>query len=619
MLRGNGITKDDAVWAAADVAVIEQLLTRAVGLNETVYFARVPAEIERPAALDRLLGKPVALVPDWTKVHAATAAAGHFAGIVGPEVAPVLRAFRDRMTEEFTKLSTSVQARRAQAHQRLEAVGAAGLVTSTGSAAEPPQVPEPLRTEITRAQTDAKAHGAASITARVEGGIRAAAGTVAALEPHCAETERLLAAEAARDEALCEELGSKLWRAAVPTAASLPDVAQFRRELERLRQAAVATVSQPLGQLVAQMTEESVALLRLDRPVAELDRLLPLPAHVGGDTTSGLGQQQAALRARLTRLLSELDTVEEAERQFLRQVPTQIASPLFAAELCAAADLEERERLTTAKEIAFIDSFSAVSDFAKTRDEIVGSVQSIATELTASQKTDPALAETRDIVNSLERALRLVKAVGLRLQELSVLASRLLEDANLLRQQAASFAKAREIEAAQHKAAIEAQIQSQLKALKARRQLEDLDRQEAELLRQQQQQQQYGGAAVPPQTGAGFDFLRAQPSTQQPQLQQQQQQAPQYGGSYGGPAVPPPSAGGFDFLRTQPTQQQQSGPTGYAPPTSVDPFLSGRAPQTQWQPMPGQNPYVPPHPQFAPAPYPTAGGMQLPYQPQYQR
>ncbi|RNF15061.1 programmed cell death 6-interacting protein [Trypanosoma conorhini] len=481
-------------WISSIVANVNKEHDKAIASNESVYFVRVPKEVEAPMGLARPLGKATEH-PRFTSFQSRRGEDPFF-GIVPVHIADAVSKWRDKERNLVSVCNKSCASSRKQANERWQTLGVtAAIDVLSGESKNRGKIPKALREKIQSLRTGEDGSTICLVESLVSA-LKTCDELWGAAKEKMQQVNAELEAERKEDEAYVTAYGERMWRGVRHPSSEAVDRISIEAALQECENGLQRWFLDPFTKAKALLEGSLHGLVRLDWPMEDLDALMPFV-----ETTEARQQSAKVLEQvdALKQLNQRKERVEEEQEVRLRELNELLESDNVTFALSSVED-SQRGAVFEGEAQKISDAIERANETMREEEQIMAEVERVVNSLGLLQSSDPIMEEVQKVCNGLESACAVYAELRQEFGEILRYASSTLDRLESTLSSAKSFTVSRKLEAEGLRVTLDEQIAQKISEMQqsqasadviqdSRLRQEELCRQ-IELLEQKQQRRE---------------------------------------------------------------------------------------------------------------------------------
>ncbi|CBH17136.1 BRO1-like domain/ALIX V-shaped domain binding to HIV, putative [Trypanosoma equiperdum] len=453
-------------WISSIISNVNKGNERALSMNNTVYFCRVPNEVEPPAGLPRPLGK--ATEHQSFFAFESTRENDPLFGIVPAHIASTAAGWRDRQRSLVSACSTSSRSTRKRAAELLQRLGVTAVIeVLSGETKDRGRVPAQLRSKIESLRRN-KAGEAVNIVQTLVNMVKICDKIYVSVQEVVKKVKNELEEERRRDAQYMETYGNSMWRGMCCSASEVQQYHSIQVAIGKYEEDLQRELVEPFGQAKIVLDENLKCLGRLDWPMEDLDALMPFTKTEDVRQQSEKVLQQIERLKKLTACIHELEASQNNRLQELEHAleTDDVARALSAVE-------ESQYQVVMAKESKKIsDMIDGVSSSVRKEEEVLREIEEVVESLAVLRSSDPILEEAEKVCNTLECGCSAYAELHRDFSNIVKKGSAILKGLEVVLSSAKSFVATRKSEAEQIRVSLDEQIAHKIAELEHKKESE---------------------------------------------------------------------------------------------------------------------------------------------------
>nr|CCC94816.1 conserved hypothetical protein [Trypanosoma congolense IL3000] len=469
-------------WISSIISNVNKASDRAVSVNNSVYFCRVPAEVETPGGLPRPLGKPTAC-EDFT-VFESTRESDPFFGVVPAHIVAIAAEWRTQQRSLVAACSSSSKSCRKKAAELLSQLNVNDIINVvTGETQTRGRVPTTLRNRIQSVKKGADGQELKVMDTLVRM-VKRCNNVYVALQETIQEVNNELERESQHYLEGVKTYGEKLWRDAVHPAHETQSCYSIQAALDRHQRDLERLFTQPFTHAKSKLDSNLQYLGRLDWPMEELDALMPFTKEADAHEHNEKILESVEL---LKKLLSRKQATEDGQNALLQKLEVLLESDSITHNLSAVE--EAHYIVIKGRESQKIgDVIAQVNSAVREEEELLRELEELVSRLAILRSSDPIFEDMQKVCNKLEGACTTYTELYKELSTIAAEGATILELFRKLLEGTKSFVMQRKLEVENAKQMLDRQITFKMAEMEERKQnmkaLEDSKRRQEELQKQ---------------------------------------------------------------------------------------------------------------------------------------
>ncbi|ORC91758.1 uncharacterized protein TM35_000053540 [Trypanosoma theileri] len=478
-------------WVNSIINNVNKAHEKAIASNESVYFMRVPKEVEDPSGLPRPLGKA-------TEQHCFTSFESKrgedpFFGIVPAHIASIASKWREKERNLVSVCTKSCTANRNKASELIQKLGVTAMIeVLSGEARTRGKVPTPLAEKI---QSLHKGEGGTTVgvVASLLSMVKTCDELWVAANEKIQQIKAELEAEQKEDAVYLEAYGERMWRSARRPAYEVAEYHSIIAAIQDHEKGLQQWLVEPFGKAKIVVDESVRDLARLDWPMSDLDALMPF---VGTNEAREQSQKMLSHVETLKKLMLRKQNIEETQDSRLRELNELIESDNVTFAL-SAVEANQRDVVLNKATQQISDAIERANETMREEDKVMQEVEAAVNNLGYLQSSDPVMEEMQKVCNGLENACSIYCNLRQEFSDIVRYGSSALDGLEATLSSAKSFTVCRKLEAEGLKESLDAQIakkiaemqqnQASANAIEESRKRQEELRRQIELLERQQE------------------------------------------------------------------------------------------------------------------------------------
>ncbi|KAF8298416.1 putative BRO1-like domain/ALIX V-shaped domain binding to HIV [Trypanosoma cruzi] len=479
-------------WINGIIANVNKEHEKAIAANESVYFMRVPKEVEAPSGLPRPLGKATEH-PGFTTFQSKRGEDPFF-GIVPAHIASIASKWREKERNLVSVCYKSCVSTRNKLNERWQALGVTAIIEIlSGESKSRGQVPRQLREKIQSLHKSDEGMTVSLVESLVSS-VKTCEELWVAARGKLEQVNSELEAERKEDEAYVTAYGERMWRSVRRPSNEVAEYISIRAALQEHEKGIQQWFVDPFTKAKTLLEGNLRNLARLDWPMADLDALMPFV-----ETKEARKQSERVLEQLevLKNLTQRKRTTEETQDLRLRELNELIESDDVTFGL-SAVEASQRSAVLDGAAQKISDAIERANETMREEEQIMAEVEQVVNSIGVLQSSDPMVAEVQKVCNGLENACSVYTDLRQEFRDIMRYASSMLDGLESTLSSARSLTVCRKLEAENLRATLDAQIAQKISemqqskesmdAINESRRRQDELRGQIALLEQQQQQ-----------------------------------------------------------------------------------------------------------------------------------
>ncbi|KEG11458.1 programmed cell death 6-interacting protein [Trypanosoma grayi] len=479
-------------WINSIINTVNNEHDKTIASNNSVYFMRVPKEVEAPSGLPRPLGKATEH-PSFT-VFESKRGEDPFFGIVPAHIATIAAKWRERQREIVSVCNKSSASMRNKASERFQKLGVTAIIeVLSGESQSRGRVPPQLRNKIESLRKDANGAEVGVVDSLVAM-VKTCDDLWVACNEKIQQVRGELEAERKEDEAYVNAYGERMWRGVHHPANEVGEYHSIEAALREHEKGLQQWLVEPFGKAKGAMETCLREIARLDWPMQDLDALMPfVETKVARQQNAKVVAEVEALR----KLVQRKHTVEETQEVQLRELNELLESDTVTYDL-SAVEASQCDVILDKASQAISDATERVNQTVREEEQIMTEAEDTVNSLGVLQSSDPIMEKMQKVCNALESACSIYTSLRQEFGDVMRYASSALDGLEATLSSARSFAVCRKLEAESLREVLDMEIakkisemqqnQAAMAAIEGSKRRQDDLRKEIESLEQQQHQ-----------------------------------------------------------------------------------------------------------------------------------
>ncbi|RNF02204.1 programmed cell death 6-interacting protein [Trypanosoma rangeli] len=439
-------------WISSIISNVNKEHDKAIAANESVYFVRVPKEVEAPTGLPRPLGKATEHI-SFTSFQSKRGEDPFF-GIVPAHIVLIVSKWREKERNLVSVCNKSCVSSRTKANERWQALGVTTIIeVLSGESKNRGQVPKALCEKIQ--SLHAGENGATkSIVEDLVSAVKTCDELWVAINDKVQQVKAELEAEHKEDEAHVAAYGERMWHSSRRPSNEAADRLSIEAALQEYEKGLRQWFLDPFTRAKTLLEGSLRDLARLDWSMEDLDALMPFVETKESRQQSAKVLEQVDVLKHLTQRKQKVEATQEVR---LRELNELIESDNVTFALSSMEASQQNSILEWAsKKIS--DAIERANETMREEEQVMTEVEQVVNSLGVLQSSDPMMAEMQKVCNGLENACSVYTDLRQEFGDIMRYASSTLDGLESALSSAKSFVVCRKLEAEGLRATLDEQI-----------------------------------------------------------------------------------------------------------------------------------------------------------------
>ncbi|CCW60926.1 unnamed protein product [Phytomonas sp. EM1] len=449
-----------AAWAGSVAKNAKTAYRKALDMNSSVYYERVPKEVPDVDGLTRSLGR---VIENTSFISGAFVREDDpFFGIVPVHVSNLAMKWREKERSRVKSCNDTATEFCESAQNKMEQLGVMSIIqTFSCDTQGHRRIPEPLCTKILNLRTGSEGQ-VVSVTQNILDSVKINKELQTILTEKLHEIFEMFNEEKMKDDKLSDLYGEKIWRAVYPELKQTPEYNSIMAAYDMHKQNLEKYISDQLNTNMQTLDQNLRNIARLDWKMDDLHFLIPFAE------TKEVHEQSTKVKKwidELKQVMSDFEVTVSEQKAAQNSLWDLLESDAIVFGL-SAVEGTQQDTIFENESRSISDGIAKVTSITQKQSELVARAEKIIEEVSKLQSIDPLTQEMQKVTNGLENAYNVYRELLENFKNIAQYTSRIITEVEDTLSTAKSFIRTRQAAAQELQIQLDAQIQAKMDELK---------------------------------------------------------------------------------------------------------------------------------------------------------